>query len=216
MPKLFYQGHGSYRLTADDNRVIYVDPYAGGDFTVKIHKMIHPCPDTNKGGGYDLPADIILVTHDHGDHNQIQLCSQKQSCRVITNKEALSGGKHNSFDADGIQIQAVEARNMMHNPKKCVGYIITLDGVKIYASGDTSKTKQMETFAALELDYALFPGDGIFNMGLKEAAECARLVGAKHNIIIHLKPGALFDRAKAEKWNAPNKLIVEPGQEIDL
>jgi L-ascorbate metabolism protein UlaG (beta-lactamase superfamily) len=73
----------------------------------------------------------------------------------------------------------------------------------------------METFAALELDYALFPGDGIFNMGLNEAAECAQLIGAKHNIIIHLKPGESV-RKKAEKWDAPNKLIVEPGQEIDL
>jgi 3-oxoacyl-[acyl-carrier protein] reductase len=40
--------------------------------------------------------------------------------------------------------------------------------------------------------------------------------GAKHNIPIHLKPGALFDRKKADKWDAPNKLIVEPGQEIEL
>jgi L-ascorbate metabolism protein UlaG (beta-lactamase superfamily) len=83
-------------------------------------------------------------------------------------------------------------------------------------SGDTSKTAQMEDFAALELDYALFCGDGVFNMNPKEAAECARLVGAKHNILIHLKPGALFDRKKAEKWDAPNKLIVEPGEEIEL
>jgi len=50
------------------------------------------------------------------------------------------------------------------------------------------KEKQMETFAELELDYAILPGDGIFNMDLKHAAECARLIGAKHNIIIHLNP----------------------------
>ena len=29
MAKLLYQGHGSYRITADDGRVLYVDPYAG-------------------------------------------------------------------------------------------------------------------------------------------------------------------------------------------
>ena len=73
----------------------------------------------------------------------------------------------------------------------------------------------MESFAALELDYALFPGDGIFNMGIDEAAECARIVGAKHNILIHLKLGESV-RKKAEKWSAVNKLIVEPGQEIEL
>ena len=195
MPRLLYQGHGSYRLTADDGRIIFVDPY--------------------KGAGYDAPADIILVTHQHHDHNKIQRCAQKPGCRIITNVEALESGKHNSFDVDGITIRAVEAMNRMHDPKECVGYIITLDGVKLYASGDTSQTAQMASFAALELDYALFPGDGIFNMGLREAAACAHLIGAKHNIIIHLKPGESV-RRRAEKWDAPNKLIIEPSEEIAL
>ena len=54
-------------------------------------------------------------------------------------------------------------------------------------------------------------------MGLEEAAECARLIGAKHNIPIHMNPLKLFDKKKAaEKWDAPDKLIVEPGQEIEL
>jgi L-ascorbate metabolism protein UlaG (beta-lactamase superfamily) len=196
MPKFYYQGHGSYRLTSDEGRVIYVDPYAGD--------------------GYDKPADIILVTHQHDDHNKVEMCAKKAGCRLITNEDALEGGRHNSFDINGIKIQAVEAKNLMHNPKSCVGYIITLDGVKVYASGDTSKTKQMETFAQMKLDYSILCGDGIFNMGLKEAAECAKLIGAKHNIIIHLKPGALFSRKMADKWDAPNKLIIEPGEEISL
>ena len=196
MTKLLYQGHGSYRLTANDGRIVYFDPYAGE--------------------GYDKPADLILVTHGHSDHNQVHLCAKKPNCRIITNVEALEGKRHNSFDMDGITVEAVEAKNLMHNPKKCVGYIIVIDGIKIYGTGDTSRTKQMETFAPMNLDYAILCGDGKFNMGLEEAAECAKLIGAKHNMIVHLKPGDLFDRKKAEKWEAPNKLIVEPGQEIDL
>ena len=196
MPKLLYQGHGSYRLTADDGRVVYVDP--------------------SSGKGYDLPADIILVTHQHSDHNKIGLCVQKEGCRIISNEDALAGGAYNNFDIGGILVQAVEAKSFLHNPKKCVGYLISIDGVKIYASGDTSRTKQMDKFAKMGLDYAIFPGTGISSMGPKEAAECARMIGAKHNIIVHLKPGALFDRQKAEKWEAPNKLIIEPGQEISL
>ena len=195
MPKLLYQGHGSYRLTSDDGRVIFVDPY--------------------KGKGYDVPADIILVTHQHHDHNKIERCAKTPNCLIITNVEALENGTHNSFDVDGITILAVEAGNKMHDPKKCVGYIIMLDGIKIYASGDTSKTAQMHAFSALELDYALFPGDGIFNMGIDEAAECAAIIGAKHNILIHLKPGESV-RGKFEKWTAPNKLLVEPEEEIEL
>jgi len=58
MPKMLYQGHGSFRLTCDDGRVIYADPCVGE--------------------GHDLPTDVILVTHQHGDHNKIQRCVQKQ------------------------------------------------------------------------------------------------------------------------------------------
>ena len=195
MTKLLYQGHGSYRVTADNGSVIFVDPF--------------------KGKGYDAPADIILVTHQHTDHNRIKLCAKKENCRIITNVEALENGKHNSFDIDGINILSVEASNKRHDPKKCVGYIITVDGLKIYASGDTSKTEQMASFAKLELDYALFPCDGLFNMGIEEAAECAGIVGAKHNILVHPKPGESIQQ-KIEKWTAPNKLPLVPGEEITL
>ena len=196
MAQMLYQGHGSYRLTANDGCVIYIDPFAGE--------------------GYDAPADIILVTHQHGDHNQVQLCAKKPGCRIITNEESITDGRHNNFNINGVVIFAVETSNKNHDPKQCVGYIITVDGVKIYASGDTSRTKQMERFADLEIDYAVLCGDGIYNMDLDEAADCARLIGAKHNIIIHVKPKALFDRERAEQWNAPNKWIIEPGQEIEL
>lgn len=198
MAKLLYQGHGSIRFTAQDGRVIYVDPYAGE--------------------GYDKLADIVLITHEHYDHNKLELVTQNEGCKVVTNKEALVGGRLNSFSFDGIDVEATEARNLMHNPKVCVGFIITLDGVRVYCSGDTSKTRQMQggEFVKRGIDYALFCGDGIFNMGPKEAAQCAELVGAKHNILIHIKPQALFDLEKAQKWTAPNKLIIQPGEEIEL
>jgi L-ascorbate metabolism protein UlaG (beta-lactamase superfamily) len=196
MVKMLYQGHGSTRFTSKDGRVIYVDPYAGE--------------------GYDKPADIVLITHDHFDHNKIELITQNHDCKIITNKEALADGKHNSFSFDGITVEATEAQNLRHNPKDCVGFIITIDNVRIYCSGDTSKTKQMKEFANQKIDYALLCGDGIYNMDPKEAEECAELIGAKHNILIHIKPKALFDLEKAQKWNAPNKLIIQPGEEIEL
>ena len=110
----------------------------------------------------------------------------------------------------------MEAKNLFHNPKKCVGYLITVDGARPYAAGDTSTTQEMGSFAALGLDYALLPIDGRFNMGPDEAAQCARVIGAKHNIPVHMAPGKLFDRTKAERFDAPNRLILEPGEEIDL
>ena len=196
MPKLLYQGHGSFRLTANDGVVLYIDPYAGE--------------------GYDLPGDIILVSHQHADHNQVGLITQKPDCRVITNVEALAGGKYNNFSVKGIEIESVMAQNKNHSPDECVGFIITMEGVKMYFACDTCKTEQMASFAAKELDFAFLCGDGYYNMGLEEAAECARIIGAKHNVPVHLKPGELFDRALAEKFDGPNRVIIEAGEEVDL
>lgn len=194
--KLLYQGHGSLRLELNDGRIIYVDPYAGDKES------------------YALLADIILVTHQHNDHNQTALCAKKDGCKIISNSEALVEGKYSTFEFDGAIIEAVEANNKNHNPQECVGYIITADGVKIYAAGDTSKTEQMKNLQ--NIDYTLLPCDGKYNMGIKEAAECAKLIGAKHNIPYHMSPGELFNREKAEMFDAPNRLIVAAGQEIEL
>ena len=199
--KLLYQGHSSFRLTSKDGTVIFIDPFMGN--------------------GYDLPGDIILVTHQHGDHNRIDLVKQNKDCVVITNADALKGGKHNTFTAKGIQVEAVEAYNKNHSPQECVGYIINIDGVKLYHPGDTSKTARMETFALKNLDYALLPCDGFYNMDPKEAAECAKIIQAKHNIPIHTGPfeegvPKIFDRAIAESCLFPNLLIVEPSGEIEL
>ena len=194
--KLLYQGHASYKITTATGKVMYVDPYAGE--------------------GYDVPADIILVSHQHDDHNKIGLVTQKPSCTVITNVEALAGGKHNTFHVEDVVIEAVEACNVNHDPTQCVGFILTVDGIKIYIAADTSKTKSMESFAQLGLDYALLPIDGFYNMDASEASECAKLIGARVNIPVHMKPGELFNRECTNAFNAPGKLVVAAGEEIEL
>jgi len=200
--KLFYQGHASFRLTAKNGTVLYIDPAYGE--------------------GYDLPADIILVTHYHGDHNKINLVPQKKSCVVISNYEALVNGTYKTFKIKGIKIETVEAYNFDHDPKISAGFIITVDGIQLYHAGDTDKTSQMETFPARKLDYALLPCDGEFNMNVEKAAECAQLIGAKYSVPIHTGPfnrrgvPELFNREIAERFNVPNRLIIEPGEEIEL
>jgi len=197
MGKLLYQGHGSYRIVSDKGIVIYVDPFAGE--------------------GYDLPADIVLVSHEHPDHNQLTLLHQNKDCVVLRPKNIFKDGVYGSRTVQNISIQAVPAYNDKHNIKKCVGYVIALDGVKVYASGDTSCTDYMKDILSKEkIDYALLPIDGIFNMNPAQASACAEVLGATYTIPIHMKPGALFDRKKAESFVAKGSLILEPKEEIKL
>jgi L-ascorbate metabolism protein UlaG (beta-lactamase superfamily) len=114
-------------------------------------------------------------------------------------------------------VEAVEANNKNHSPDACVGFILTLsDGLQVYASCDTGKTAQMETFAARGFDYALFCSDGIYNMDIAEASECAAMVGARNSIPYHMAPGELFNRERAEQFVADGRLIVAAGEEITL
>ena len=55
-------------------------------------------------------------------------------------------------------------------------------------------------------------------MDIEEAAKCAKAVGAKHNIPYHNEPatGELLDKELAQKFDAPNKMIVLPGESITI
>jgi L-ascorbate metabolism protein UlaG (beta-lactamase superfamily) len=192
--KLLYQGHASFRLTAKNGTVIYIDP-AYGD-------------------GYDIPADIILVTHGHFDHNKVNLVTQKQDCTIITNDEAQKDKKYNSFKIKGIKIESVEAYDRgNHHRSIGVGYIVTVDGIKLYHTGDSTKTDQMETLPEKKLDYAL-----VYIGGVPEAAaEWTKIIGAKNSIPMHTSPpGILFDRRVAERFDVPGRIIIEPKEEIEL
>ncbi len=201
-PTLLYMGQASIRIVTGEGKVIYIDPFSGE--------------------WYDLPADLILVTHSHFDHNDLSKVSNRNpDCRIITQKEALIDGEHQSFDLGYVKIEAVEAGyNRNHNVNECVGYILTFsNGKSVYVSGDTSTTEQMPLLAEKEIDYAFFCCDGVYNMGKEEAAACADMVKAKHNIPYHVggAGGKLnFDRNQAEKWTAVNRLIIEPGEEIPV
>lgn len=196
MAQLLYQGHGSYRITTQRGVVIYIDPFAGS--------------------GYDQPADLILVTHEHQDHNRVSLVQKKPACRIIRASDALRDGKYGSFTVDGITIEAVEAYNRCHKRETCVGYILTLDQLTLYAAGDTSETEQMKSIKIRGLDWALLPIDGVYNMNPAEASRCASLIGAKYTVPIHMKPGELFDKSVAEAFHVSGRVIVKPGETINL
>ena len=198
-PTLLYQGHGSLRITTAEGKIIYIDPYAGE--------------------GYDQPADLILISHGHPDHNAVDLIQNRAGdCRIIDNTDALVDGVYRTYDLGYATVEAVQAgNNKNHDINVCVGWLITLpDGITIYATGDTSTTDQMAELAYRNIDYAFFCCDGKFNMDIEEASACAALVNARHSIPYHMAPGQLFDAERAALFEGPGKLVLAAGESIAL
>lgn len=207
MTELFYNGHGSWRLKSNSGKVVYVDPCCGE--------------------GYGLCADAVLVTHEHPDHNVVDKMPHSKNCAILRPQDFQpSCGVYKAFDTCGAHIQPVQAGfNENHDVAKCVGLVIDIDGVRIYFSGDTSTTDDMRSgkLAALNIDYALLPCDGFFNMDVEEAVECAKLIKAKHSIPNHMVPmfdtsdqSNLFSEDVANKFQIDGRLIVRPGASIEL
>lgn len=199
MSKLLYQGHGSLRIVTTEGKVFYIDPYAGD--------------------GYNLPADLILVSHGHADHTAVDLIRNRaDDCKIIQYTDALVKGEYKIYDLGYATVEAVQAgNNKNHDINVCVGWLITLsDGITIYATGDTSTTNQMTELAERNIDYAFFCCDGKYNMDIAEASACATLVNARHSIPYHMAPGKLFDAQRAAQFDGPGKIIIAAGEEIAL
>lgn len=198
--KLYYLGHASLRIVTSEGKVIYIDPYMGND--------------------YDMPADLVLVTHAHYDHNEVSKVKNRSAdFKLITNKEALVNGGYQTFNLGYAKIEAVPAGyNKFHSEFECVGYIITLsDNVKLYVAGDTSITPKMSELSSLNIDYAFIPCDGTYTMTTDEAVKASEKINARYSIPYHTaSDGRDFDINVANSFNVQNRLIIKPKEEIIL
>ncbi len=208
MTTLLYQGHGSLRLSTNAGHVVYVDPF-----------MSPAGVDSDEA--YELPADVVLVTHQHHDHNAVDKMPHAAGCVVWQNMDAhprRDAYLRREFLGGEVSVEAVEAYNRNHPKDECVGYVVRVDGLTLYFAGDTSTTSQMGLMPSMDIDYAFLPGDGIYNMDVAEAADCASLIKARHNVPIHLHPMQPYGEEEAARFAqlAPDVLLIRPGAPVEL
>lgn len=157
-------------------------------------KIIHVDPVTREADYSKMPeGDIVLVTHQHGDHLDISALQHivgentslilTQKC--IENSENLHNAivMHNgdSKTADGIMIEAVPAYNIVHERSKGNpfhpkgegnGYVIQFGDMKIYVAGDTENIPEMKNLQ--NINVAFLPMNLPYTMTPEMAADAAK------------------------------------------
>ena len=166
-------GHDGFRI--DASSCIYIDPY-------------------QIDGG--KPADLILVTHEHFDHcspEDVAMIHQPETV-ILTEKDSakkLSGDVRmmtpgEQLRLDGLTVEAVPAYNTDKDfhPKAngWLGFIIDIDGVRIYHAGDSDYIPEMKD---LDVDIALLPVSGTYVMDADEAVEAALAIKPQLAIPMH-------------------------------
>ena len=138
-------------------------------------------------------ADYLLVTHEHGDHfNQevLRLLTGEQT-RLVTNKrcadmygsgEVMANGDVLNI-ADDLTVEAVpaynttESRQQFHPKGRDNGYILTIDGLRVYIAGDTEDIPEMASIK--DIDVAFLPCNQPYTMTTDQLVRAARMVKPK-------------------------------------
>ncbi|MGQ1889862.1 MBL fold metallo-hydrolase [Thermophagus sp. OGC60D27] len=169
-------------------------------------KTIHVDPFGRMGDYSSLPkADLILVTHAHGDHLDPQTIKtiSKQETKIILNKDSyktLQKGQilENGDETEvlGLSIKAVPAYNIIHkredgepfHPKgRDNGYVILFADTKVYIAGDTENIPEMAKLK--EIDIAFLPMNLPYTMTPEMCKEAALMVKPKILFPYHYKMG---------------------------
>ena len=144
-------------------------------------------------------ADLILITHDHGDHLDpaaIELLS-KDGTRILLNpasREKLGRGEAVS-NGDTLRVGPVgviavpaynitEGREQFHPKGKNNGYILDFDGLRAYVSGDTEDIDEMASFGPV--DVAFLSANQPYTMTTTQCVEAAMVLQPKTLIPYHL------------------------------
>ncbi len=170
--KIYFIGHGTLMFNFA-GRIIHIDPVSReADYT-------------------NMPkADIILITHEHGDHldpKAIEAIRKEDTKIVLTElcSQKVSGGtvmKNGDVKTiDNLKIETVPAYNIVNmrsagnpfHPKGAGnGYVMTFGDKKVYVAGDTENTP--ETKSLKDIDIAFLPMNLPYTMTPEMAADAAR------------------------------------------
>ena len=225
MSEITWYGHSAFKISAPQAHVV-IDPF----FT----------PASGVNAESLGPVDMVLVTHDHGDHvgDSVNICrktgamlgaivgtADKLMEAGVPQAQILNGIGFNmggTMECKGIRATMTQAFHSSDSGAPA-GYIIEMpDGLVVYHAGDTCIFSGMELWGQLyHIDVALLPIGGVFTMDARQAAMACKLLGCKSVIPMHwgtfpvlAQSAADFQARLAEVCPACDCIAMRPGQSL--
>ncbi len=162
--------------------------------------------------GEPKDADLIFLTHTHGDHLNIEDIKKvmKDTTTFIVPADAVAtldtyGIKNilevvpdKNYSVSKMKFKTIPAYNVDKNfhPKNSnwIGYVVYIDRTAYYIAGDTDLIPEMKQ---LKVDVAFLPVGGTYTMDAKEAIEAANTIKPRIAVPIHF--GAIVGTAEDAK-----------------
>lgn len=189
--------HSCFKIVGGNGEIVYIDPYG--------------LKQTDK-------ADVVLVTHGHHDHCSLEdikkistddtIVIASEGCSIRGNIRHMKPG--DKIEAKGIEVAAVPAYNIgkPFHPKERgdLGYIIKIDGKRIYHAGDTDLIPEIRS---IKCDIAILPVSGIYVMNPEEAAKAADLINPSLVAMpMHYGSGIVGTKEDAETFERATSVPV--------
>ncbi|MBV7395582.1 MBL fold metallo-hydrolase [Mameliella sediminis] len=152
---------------------------------------VDPVGETSEYEGLP-PADLILVTHQHGDHYNADVLKavKGENTQMITNPAVFdmlpeelkmntsAMGNGATASLTGLQVDAIPAHNItegrlnFHPKGRDNGYVLTMDDFRVYVSGDTEDVPEMRALEGIDLAFVCM--NLPFTMTAEAAADAVR------------------------------------------
>lgn len=182
-------GHSAFSLDIGGHSAL-IDPFLSGN-------------PLSAGDAATIPAEVILLTHAHGDHvgDTIDI-AKRTGAIVVCNFEMgnwfSSKGIENVFQCnpggtyrgDFLNAKWTIAFHSSSFPDGSYGgqpngLIITAEGKKLYHAGDTCLFSDMKLIGDEGLDVAFLPIGDVFTMGPEESIKAVQLLRPRYVMPIH-------------------------------
>lgn len=179
--KLRWLGHAAFLISASDGTSVITDPYTVGGGIV--YKEISEA------------ADMVTVSHEHGDHNNIEA--------VKGQPEVIKGP--GSRQVKGIQVSGIAT---YHDEQKGAQrgqntvFCFTVDDMKLCHLGDLGhQLTDAQVKEIGQVDVLLLPVGGFYTVDASRAAEIADKIKPRVVVPMHFKtPGCTYPVAGVEDF----------------